>query len=87
MPQLDELIAQAKADVESAQKRLSILTQMKKDMAAGAHVSTEEAARQLGQKVRTIPVWCTNGKLEGKKVGRRWLVSQASIDKILEVDR
>lgn len=87
MPQLDELIAQAKADVENAQKRLAILTQMKKDMATGAHVSTEEAARQLGQGVRTIPIWCMNGKLEGKKVGRRWLVSQESINRMLEVKR
>lgn len=84
MPQLDELISSTIAEIESAKRRLKILEEMKKGMTENARVSTEEAARQLGQCVRTIPVWCMNGKLDGVKVGRRWLVSQESINKILE---
>ena len=46
-------------------------------------LSLEQAADQLHVQARTLRIWIRDKKLTATKVGRRWLVLQSTVDKIL----
>ena len=43
-------------------------------------LSVKQAAEKAGKNVETIRRWIKTGKLEAKKVGRTWQISQASLE-------
>lgn len=83
MSNLDELISSTEMEIREATRRLSLLKAMKSEKEMASWVTAKEAAYQLNISVRTIPIWCMDGRLEGKRPGRRWMVSQESIDRYM----
>lgn len=83
MSELDELIRSQEAEIEAAKRRLSLLIELRDREKANSWVTAKSAAEQMGISVRTVPVWCNDGRLEGKRNGRNWYVSQASIDRLV----
>lgn len=75
----DELIANAEKDLESAKQRLELLRQLKASYEASEFVSAKEAAERLGISVQSVIIWLENGRLKGRKPGKKWLVSVDSI--------
>ncbi len=45
-------------------------------------ISAEEAAERLGVSVATIKRWCQQGRLPAEKIGRQWLVDEASLRRV-----
>lgn len=50
---------------------------------AGRFRTTEEAAKVLRVSVKRIRKWCASGRLSAKKVGRKWLVDEATLRDVL----
>ena len=48
-------------------------------------LSTGDAAERLQMSIPTVKDWIRRGTLEGQRVGSRWRVSEASVDKVLQV--
>ena len=76
MSDIDALIISTKAEIAEAEKRLKTLLRMKEKEEANSWVTAKDAADQLGISVRTIPVWCADGKLDGKRPGKKWLIDR-----------
>lgn len=81
MSDIEVLIRSTEAEIAEANRRLTILKEIRDRERANAWVTAKSAAEQMGISVRTVPVWCGDGRLEGKRNGRNWYVSQASIDR------
>ena len=43
------------------------------------HITTEEAGQRLGVTAHTIRTWIREGNLRAEKVGRSWIVEEASV--------
>ena len=48
------------------------------------YYTVQEAAQILHVNERTVREWIKNGKLVGKKLGRRWLIPESEVDQVPE---
>ena len=46
-------------------------------------LTVDEVAGRLKATTRTIRTWITTGRLPAVKVGRKWLITESTIDQIL----
>ena len=74
---LEELISQARLDIEHAQKRLEMLNALKDSMLENeATVSVGKASQLIGISEQSIRLWLKSGKIKGRRVGKecrsRW---------------
>lgn len=79
MSNIDRLIVSTEKEIEAAKERLALLKSMKAKEDESSYVSTDEAADMLGVTRATVVTWLTEGRLNGRKPGRKWQVSLASV--------
>jgi len=72
--------AQRTTEAEAIREALAVLVRPGRGW-----LSTGQAAGRLGVTVPTVKDWIRRGTLEGQPIGSRWRVSEASVDKVLEV--
>lgn len=81
---LDDLIAQAKLDIERAQKRLETLTLMRRQMSVADNtVSVKEASELIGICDKSVIAWIGSGRLKGHRVGKSYRIDRDSIKEAL----
>ena len=78
MSDLEKLIVSTELEIKEATERLALLKGLKKKEDNSTYISTEEAAEMLGVKRQTIITWVMEGRLTGRKVGRKWQILLAS---------
>ena len=81
---IDELIIQAMQDVREAEKRLKMLSSMKKIVSKNSGTLTvKEASRMLAMSERSVRALLRSGKLKGHRVGKSYLVDVDSVKEVL----
>lgn len=78
MSSIDRLIVSTEKEIEEAKERLELLKALKKKDEESTYISTDEAAGMLGVKRQTVITWVMEGRLIGRKVGRKWQILLAS---------
>ena len=78
MSSIDRLILSTEKEIEEAKERLELLKALKKKDEESTYISTDEAAGMLGVKRQTVITWVMEGRLTGRKVGRKWQILLAS---------
>ena len=82
---LDELISQARLDLEHAQKRLEMLNALKDSMLENeATVSVGKASQLIGISEQSIRLWLKSGKIKGRRVGKTYRIDMDSIKEVLK---
>ena len=82
---LDELISQARLDIEHAQKRLEMLNELKDSMLENeATVSVGKASQLIGISEQSIRLWLKSGKIKGHRVGKTYRIDMDSIKEVLK---
>lgn len=82
---LDELISQARLDIEHAQKRLEMLNALKDSMFENeATVSVGKASQLIGISEQSIRLWLKSGKIKGRRVGKTYRIDMDSIKEVLK---
>lgn len=82
---LDELISQARLDIEHAQKRLEMLNALKDSMLENeATVSVGKASQLIGISEQSIRLWLKSGKIKGRRVGKNYRIDMDSIKEVLK---
>lgn len=82
---LDELISQARLDIEQAQKRLEMLNALKDSMLENeATVSVGKASQLIGISEQSIRLWLKSGKIKGRRVGKNYRIDMDSIKEVLK---
>ena len=82
---LDELISQARLDIEHAQKRLEMLNALKDSMLENeATVSVGKASQLIGISEQSIRLWLKLGKIKGRRVGKTYRIDMDSIKEVLK---
>lgn len=82
---LDELISQARLDIEQAQKRLEMLNALKDSMLENeATVSVGKASQLIGISEQSIRLWLKSGKIKGRRVGKNYKIDMDSIKEVLK---
>lgn len=82
---LDELILQARLDIERAQSRLTMLSALKESMSVNeTNVSVSEASRLIGISEQSIRLWLKAGKIKGHLVGGSYRIDMDSIKEVLK---
>ena len=49
----------------------------------GDFLTPDEFAKIVEVRIETVRIWLKNGKIEGKKFGRKWRISKEELKKIL----
>lgn len=82
---LEELISQARLDIEQAQKRLEMLNALKDSMLENeATVSVGKASQLIGISEQSIRLWLKSGKIKGRRVGKNYKIDMDSIKEVLK---
>ena len=82
---LEELISQARLDIEQAQKRLEMLNALKDSMLENeATVSVGKASQLIGISEQSIRLWLKSGKIKGRRVGKNYRIDLDSIKEVLK---
>ena len=82
---LEELISQARLDIEHAQKRLEMLNALKDSMLENeATVSVGKASQLIGISEQSIRLWLKSGKIKGRRVGKNYRIDMDSIKEVLK---
>lgn len=82
---LEELISQARLDIEHAQKRLEMLNALKDSMLENeATVSVGKASQLIGISEQSIRLWLKLGKIKGRRVGKTYRIDMDSIKEVLK---
>lgn len=82
---LEELISQARLDIEHAQKRLEMLNALKDSMLENeATVSVGKASQLIGISEQSIRLWLKSGKIKGRRVGKNYKIDMDSIKEVLK---
>ena len=82
---LEELISQARLDIEQAQKRLEMLNALKNSMLENeATVSVGKASQLIGISEQSIRLWLKSGKIKGRRVGKNYRIDMDSIKEVLK---
>ena len=82
---LDELISQARLDIEQAQKRLEMLNALKDSMLENeATVSVGKASQLIGISEQSIRLWLKSGKIKGRHIGKNYRIDMDSIKEVLK---
>ena len=82
---LDELISQARLDIEQAQKRLEMLNALKDSMLENeATISVGKASQLIGISEQSIRLWLKSGKIKGRRVGKNYRIDMDSIKEVLK---
>ena len=82
---LEELISQARLDIEQAQKRLEMLNALKDSMLENeATVSVGKASQLIGISEQSIRLWLKSGKIKGRRVGKNYRIDMESIKEVLK---
>ena len=82
---LDELISQARLDIEQAQKRLEMLNALKDSMLENeATVSVGKASQLIGISEQSIRLWLKLGTIKGRRVGKTYKIDMDSIKEVLK---
>ncbi len=82
---LEELISQARLDIEQAQKRLEMLNALKDSMLENeATVSVSKASQLIGISEQSIRLWLKSGKIKGRRVGKNYKIDMDSIKEVLK---
>lgn len=82
---LEELISQARLDIEQAQKRLEMLNALKDSMLENeATVSVGKASQLIGISEQSIRLWLKSGKIKGRRVGKNYRIDMDSIKEVLK---
>ena len=82
---LEELISQARLDIEQAQKRLEMLNALKDSMLENeATVSVGKASQLIGISEQSIRLWLKSGKIKGHLVGGSYRIDMDSIKEVLK---
>ena len=82
---LEELISQARLDIEHAQKRLEMLNALKDSMLENEDtVSVGKASQLIGISEQSIRLWLKLGKIKGRRVGKTYRIDMDSIKEVLK---
>ena len=82
---LEELISQARLDIEQAQKRLEMLNALKDSMLENeATVSVGKASQLIGISEQSIRLWLKSGKIKVRRVGKTYRIDMDSIKEVLK---
>ena len=82
---LDELISQARLDIEHAQKRLEMLNALKDSMLENeATVSVSKASQLIGISEQSIRLWLKLGKIKRRDLRKTCSIDMDSIKDVLK---
>ena len=82
---LEELISQARLDIEHAQKRLEMLNALKDSMLENeATISVSKASQLIGISEQSIRLWLKSGKRKGRRVGKTYRTDMDSKKEVLK---